>query len=98
MTHGSAPPDPEVADVVFLLDVDNTLLDNDRFAAELGARLEQSFGAAERNRYWAIYAATFMAITATRAMYLAYGFDRSEIESANPIIPDIEAFLEEADL
>ena len=56
MTHGSAPPDPEVADVVFLLDVDNTLLDNDRFAAELGARLEQSFGAAERNRYWAIYA------------------------------------------
>ena len=28
-------------DVVFLLDVDNTLLDNDRFGADLGARLEQ---------------------------------------------------------
>ncbi len=41
--------------VVFLLDVDNTLLDNDRFAADLGARLEQSFGRAERERYWAIY-------------------------------------------
>ena len=40
---------------VFLLDVDNTLLDNDRFAADLGARLEQGFGAAERDRYWAIY-------------------------------------------
>jgi FMN phosphatase YigB (HAD superfamily) len=48
MTHGR--------DVVFLLDVDNTLLDNDRFAADLGARLEQAFGAAERDRYWAIYA------------------------------------------
>jgi len=44
-----------VADVVFLLDVDNTLLDNDRFAADLGEHLQQSFGATERNRYWAIY-------------------------------------------
>jgi FMN phosphatase YigB (HAD superfamily) len=43
--------------VVFLLDVDNTLLDNDRFGAELGARLEQAFGAGERDRYWAIFAA-----------------------------------------
>ena len=43
-------------EVVFLLDVDNTLLDNDRFAADLGDRLEQAFGAAERARYWAIFA------------------------------------------
>lgn len=42
--------------VVFLLDVDNTLLDNDRFGSDLGARLAQLFGAAERERYWAIYA------------------------------------------
>jgi FMN phosphatase YigB (HAD superfamily) len=42
-------------EVVFLLDVDNTLLDNDRFAADLGDRLEQSFGASERERYWAIF-------------------------------------------
>jgi FMN phosphatase YigB (HAD superfamily) len=42
--------------VVFLLDVDNTLLDNDRFGSDLGARLEELFGAAERERYWAIYA------------------------------------------
>ena len=41
--------------VVFLLDVDNTLLDNDRFAADLGDRLEQAFGAAERARYWDIF-------------------------------------------
>lgn len=43
-------------DVVFLVDVDDTLLDNDRFGADLDARLAQSFGGAERNRYWAIYA------------------------------------------
>jgi FMN phosphatase YigB (HAD superfamily) len=42
--------------VVFLLDVDDTLLDNDRFGAELGNRLEQSFGAVERARYWQIFA------------------------------------------
>ena len=43
--------------LVFLLDVDNTLFDNDRFAADLSARLEQDFGAAERDRYWSLYAA-----------------------------------------
>jgi FMN phosphatase YigB (HAD superfamily) len=43
--------------VVFLLDVDNTLLDNDRFGADLGARLEQAFGADQRDRYWSIYSA-----------------------------------------
>jgi len=43
--------------VVFLLDVDNTLLDNDRFGADLGARLEQGFGADQRDRYWTIFAA-----------------------------------------
>jgi FMN phosphatase YigB (HAD superfamily) len=42
-------------DVVFLLDVDNTLLDNDRFAADLRARLTQDFGVAECERYWTIY-------------------------------------------
>ena len=42
-------------EVIFLLDVDNTLLDNDRFAADLGDRLEQAFGASERARYWEIF-------------------------------------------
>ena len=43
-------------DVVFLLDVDNTLLDNDRFAADLRARLERDFGVQESERYWTLYA------------------------------------------
>jgi len=43
-------------ELVFLLDVDNTLLDNDRFGVDLGDRLEQSFGAFEKARYWSIIA------------------------------------------
>jgi FMN phosphatase YigB (HAD superfamily) len=43
-------------DIIFLLDVDNTLIDNDRFGADLGDRLEQSFGAFEKARYWSIIA------------------------------------------
>jgi len=49
------PDDP--SDTVFLLDVDNTLLDNDRFSSDLDARLERDFGAAQRGRYREIYAA-----------------------------------------
>jgi FMN phosphatase YigB (HAD superfamily) len=52
------PPAP----VVFLLDVDNTLLDNDRIIADLKQHLAQAFGTdtpalrAERtDRYWAIF-------------------------------------------
>jgi FMN phosphatase YigB (HAD superfamily) len=44
------------AATIFLLDVDNTLLDNDRFTADLGDRVEKCFGAAERARYWDIFA------------------------------------------
>src|SRR3982751_637834 len=40
---------------VFLLDVDNTLLDNDRFADDLRERLTRDFGIAECERYWSIY-------------------------------------------
>ena len=42
-------------DVVFLLDVDNTLLDNDRFKADLDQRLLRDFGAGGRQRYWNAY-------------------------------------------
>ena len=40
--------------VVFLVDVDNTLLDNDRIQADLRRHLEREFGAVCRDRYWAI--------------------------------------------
>ena len=40
--------------VVFLVDVDNTLLDNDRIQADIKAYLERQYGAACRDRYWSI--------------------------------------------
>jgi len=41
-------------DVVFLLDVDNTLLDNDRLIADLMQHLAQEFGSEQRDSYQAI--------------------------------------------
>lgn len=43
-------PDP----IVFLVDVDNTLIDNDHIQNDLKRHLEREFGAACRDRYWAI--------------------------------------------
>jgi FMN phosphatase YigB (HAD superfamily) len=40
--------------VVFLVDVDNTLVDNDHIQNDLKRHLEREFGAACRDRYWAI--------------------------------------------
>jgi FMN phosphatase YigB (HAD superfamily) len=41
--------------VVFLFDVDNTLLDNDRVQDDLRNHLKREFGAESRDRYWAIF-------------------------------------------
>lgn len=41
-------------DVVFLVDVDNTLLDNDRVQADIRRHLEAEFGVGCRDRYWTI--------------------------------------------
>jgi FMN phosphatase YigB (HAD superfamily) len=41
--------------VVFLFDVDNTLLDNDRVSADLRRHLEREVGAERNARYWAIF-------------------------------------------
>ena len=44
-------------EVVFLLDVDNTLLDNDRIVADLSDHLAHEFGDESRDRYWRIFEA-----------------------------------------
>ncbi|MFI5245766.1 MAG: HAD family hydrolase [Gemmatimonadales bacterium] len=41
--------------VVFLLDVDNTLLDNDRIIEDLRAALTRELGAGKDRRFWAIF-------------------------------------------
>jgi FMN phosphatase YigB (HAD superfamily) len=42
-------------DLVFLVDCDNTLLDNDRVESDLRDHLAREFGADSRDRYWAIF-------------------------------------------
>ena len=49
-----------VAPIMFLVDVDNTLLDNDRIQDDLKCHLEREFGAASRDRYWAILEELFV--------------------------------------
>ena len=43
------------SDIAFLLDCDNTLLDNDRVQEDLRAHLASEFGAEMRDRYWNIF-------------------------------------------
>jgi FMN phosphatase YigB (HAD superfamily) len=43
------------SEIVFLFDVDNTLIDNDRVQAHLSEHLEQTYGKATRDRYWEIF-------------------------------------------
>jgi FMN phosphatase YigB (HAD superfamily) len=43
------------AEIVFLFDVDNTLLDNDRVQEHLKEHLAQEYGAAARDRYWELF-------------------------------------------
>jgi len=45
----------DTSEVVFLFDVDNTLLDNDRIEKDLRRFLEREFGAESRERYFAIF-------------------------------------------
>jgi FMN phosphatase YigB (HAD superfamily) len=42
-------------EIVFLFDVDNTLIDNDRVQADLSEHLARTYGAATRDRYWEIF-------------------------------------------
>ncbi|MHB1871659.1 MAG: HAD family hydrolase [Steroidobacteraceae bacterium] len=42
-------------DIVFLLDCDNTLLDNDRVQSDLRTHLAREFGPESRDRYWEIF-------------------------------------------
>lgn len=42
-------------DTVFLFDVDNTLLDNDRVQADLSVHLAREFGQEARDRYWTLF-------------------------------------------
>jgi len=42
-------------DLVFLFDVDNTLLDNDRVTQDLAKYLDREIGGSKASRYWALF-------------------------------------------
>ena len=47
-------------EVVFLVDVDNTLLDNDRIREDIQRDFEAAYGAQSRDRYWTIQERLFV--------------------------------------
>ena len=57
MTGQGSPPDAAVGQLslVFLLDVDNTLLDNDKLKQDLMLHLNERVGAERGERFWQIY-------------------------------------------
>jgi len=48
-------PSDSAAKTVFLFDIDNTLLDNDRVTGDLKRFLEDEVGSEQAQRYWAIF-------------------------------------------
>ena len=76
---------------VFLLDVDNTLLDNDQVEQDLKDHLDRAFGVECRNHYWEIFEALRGELG--YADYLG-ALQRYRVEHArNPHILEISSFL-----
>jgi FMN phosphatase YigB (HAD superfamily) len=79
------------AETIFLFDVDDTLLDNDRIEADIGQHVEDNFGVAGRDRFWAIF----------EALRVEYGFanylgtvQRFRLEKLDdPSVLGLSAFL-----
>ena len=78
-------------ELVFLLDVDNTLLDNDRIIADLSEHLVQTFGSESRDRYWKIFEA--LRVELGYADYLG-ALQRYRVGATNdPRLLQMSAFL-----
>ena len=72
------------AEVVFLLDVDNTLLDNDRVIADMRAHLAGTLGPECERRYWDIFEAR-----RTEVGYADYLGALEQYRTENPLDPNI---------
>lgn len=53
MADGTGPEDRRT--LTFLLDVDNTLIDNDQIKVDIDARLRDAIGSEETSRFWELY-------------------------------------------
>lgn len=82
-------------DIVFLLDVDNTLLDADRIVADFTRHLEVELGARAAHRYWEIFATLreeLGYVDYLGALQLCRDDDRLGSESASGLL-QVAAFL-----
>jgi len=81
----------EKRQTIFLLDADNTLLDNDHLEQDLKEHLDQAFGVDCRNHYWEIFEALRNELG--YADYLG-ALQRYRIEhTRNPRILELSSFL-----
>lgn len=69
---------------VFLVDVDNTLIDNDAVKADLAVRVEELLGQSEAARFWSAY-------EEVRRERDVVDFPRT-LERLSPALPDARAF------
>ena len=76
---------------VFLFDVDNTLLDTDRFTADLSSRLQQGFGNAGCDHYWTLHAQLRAALGYVDYLATLQAFRNGNEE--NPELLQMSAFL-----
>jgi FMN phosphatase YigB (HAD superfamily) len=78
--------------IVFLVDVDDTLLETDRFEIDLRRHMEEEFGASSRDRYWAIQKRLFNELgyrdylEAFQRFRLEYPYEPHLITAANFIL------------
>jgi len=78
-------------DTVFLIDVDNTLLNNDQIEIDIKDYLELEFGPQTRDRYWSIFEA--LRAELSYADYLG-ALQRLRVEfQTDPRLPLISSFL-----
>jgi FMN phosphatase YigB (HAD superfamily) len=77
--------------VTFLVDVDDTLLDNDRIRVDIQKHLAASYGTVLAERYWTIQERRFVELGYRD--YLGAVEEWSEGESADPRPPELSRYL-----
>ena len=78
--------------IVFLVDVDDTLLDNDRIQEDFRAHMEREFGPECRDRFWAIQEALFQELGyrdylgAFQRFRVEHPYERHLVTAANYLV------------
>jgi len=81
--------------MVFMFDVDNTVLDNDRFGADLTTRLDADVGSTRRQRYWSIYEERREQFDYADYLGALHTFRADSVDTAERVTPHKECMLDE---